>query len=420
MPLTIDPKEFVNRRQRLAEKMPDYSALVLFSGVLKTRSGDDKYPFSPNRSFYYLTGIARSKLILMITKRTGIVTETLFLQRPNELEAKWTGAVLSDQEARKQSGIEHFDYLDEWLQSFGTFVRRCEGKCSLYLDLYRDQWSDELTPAESFAEEAQKKYRTLQIQDAGPWLKELRMVKSPAEIVEIKRAIAITDEAIRRMWSHSRPGIMEYELEAHYDFTLKSHGVRELPYLPIIASGLNATVLHYEDNDQRTEDGDLVLLDLGAASNYYAADISRTFPVNGRFTERQKEIYQLVLEAEIKTIEAVKPGVTLQQLNEVTKQVLTDGLLRLGLIRESSELTKYYYHGVSHHLGLDTHDISDYSAVLQPGMVITVEPGLYIEEETIGIRIEDDVLVTAEGCEVLSSEIPKEIEEVEGLIGKKE
>lgn len=145
MPLTIDPKEFVNRRQRLAEKMPDHSALVLFSGVLKTRSGDDKYPFSPNRSFYYLTGIARSKLILMITKRTGIVTETLFLQRPNELEAKWTGAVLSDQEARKQSGIEHFDYLDEWLQSFGTFVRRCEGKCSLYLDLYRDQWSDELT-----------------------------------------------------------------------------------------------------------------------------------------------------------------------------------------------------------------------------------------------------------------------------------
>ncbi|WP_411501620.1 aminopeptidase P family protein [Brevibacillus centrosporus] len=420
MPLTIDPKEFVNRRQRLAEKMPDHSALVLFSGVLKTRSGDDKYPFSPNRSFYYLTGIARSKLILMITKRTGIVTETLFLQRPNELEAKWTGAVLSDQEARKQSGIEHFDYLDEWLQSFGTFVRRCEGKCSLYLDLYRDQWSDELTPVESFAEEAQKKYQTLQIQDAGPWLKELRMVKSPAEIVEIKRAIAITDEAIRRMWSHSRPGIMEYELEAHYDFTLKSHGVRELPYLPIIASGLNATVLHYEDNDQRTEDGDLVLLDLGAASNYYAADISRTFPVNGRFTERQKEIYQLVLEAEIKTIEAVKPGVTLQQLNEVTKQVLTDGLLRLGLIRESSELTKYYYHGVSHHLGLDTHDISDYSAVLQPGMVITVEPGLYIEEETIGIRIEDDVLVTAEGCEVLSSEIPKEIEEVEGLIGKKE
>lgn len=420
MTLTMDPKEFFNRRQRLAEKMPDHSALVLFSGVLKTRSGDDKYPFSPNRSFYYLTGIARSKLILMITKRAGIVTETLFLQRPNELEAKWTGAVLSDQEARKQSGIEHFDFLDEWLQSFGTFVRRCEGKCSLYLDLYRDQWSDELTPAESFAEEAQKKYRTLQIQDACPWLKEMRMVKSPAEIVEIKRAIAITDEAIRRMWSHSRPGIMEYELEAHYDFTLKSHGVRELPYMPIIASGLNATVLHYEDNNQRAEDGDLVLLDLGAASNYYAADISRTFPVNGRFKERQKEIYQLVLEAEIKTIEAVKPGVTLQQLNEVTKQVLTDGLLRLGLIQESSELTKYYYHGVSHHLGLDTHDISDYSAVLQPGMVITIEPGLYIEEEAIGIRIEDDVLVTADGCEVLSSQIPKEIEEVEGLIGKKE
>lgn len=420
MTITMDSKEFISRRQRLAEKMPDHSALVLFSGVVKTRSHDDKYPFSPNRNFYYLTGIARSNLILMITKRAGIMTETLFLQRPNELEAKWTGAVLSDQDAKEQSGIEHFDYLDEWLESFGTFMRRCEGKGSLYLDLYRVLWSDELTSAETFAEEAQKKYRTMQIRDASPWLKELRMVKSPAEIEEIRRAIAITDEAIRHMWSHARPGIMEYELEAHYDFTLKSHGVRELPYLPIIASGKNATVLHYEANNQRAEEGDLVLLDLGAASNYYAADISRTFPVNGRFTERQKQIYQLVLEAEIKTIEAVKPGVTLQDLNEVTKQVFTDGLLRLGLIQESSELSKYYYHPVSHHLGLDTHDISDYTAAIQPGMVITIEPGLYIEEEAIGIRIEDDVLVTADGYEVLSSQIPKEIEAVEWLIGKKE
>ncbi|MED1783775.1 aminopeptidase P family protein [Brevibacillus fortis] len=420
MTITMHSKEFINRRQRLAEKMPDHSALVLFSGVVKTRSHDDKYLFSPNRNFYYLTGISRSSLILMITKRAGIVTETLSLQRPNELEAKWTGAVLSDQEAKEQSGIEHFDYLDEWPESFGTFVRRCEGKGSLYLDLYRCLWNDELTPAETFAEDAQKKYRTLPIHDAGPWLKELRMVKSPAEIEEIRRAIAITDKAIRRMWSHARPGIMEYELEAHYDFTLKSHGVRELPYLPIIASGINATVLHYEANNQPAEDGDLVLLDLGAASSYYAADISRTFPVNGRFTERQKAIYQLVLEAEIKTIEAVKPGVTLPQLNDVTKQVLTDGLLRLGLIQESSELSKYYYHSVSHHLGLDTHDIPDYSTAMQPGMVITIEPGLYIEEEAIGIRIEDNVLVTEEGCEVLSSQIPKKIEEVELLIGKKE
>lgn len=420
MTITMNPKEFINRRQSLAEKMPDHSALVLFSGVVKTRSHDDKYPFSPNRNFYYLTGIARSNLILMITKSAGTVTETLFLQRPNEFEAKWTGAVLSEQEAKEQSGIEHFDYLDEWLESFGTFMRRCEGKGLLYLDLYRYLWNDERTPAETFAEDAQMKYRTLQIHDAGPWLKELRMVKSAAEIEEIRRAIAITDEAIRRMWSHARPGIMEYELEAHYDFTLKSHGVRELPYLPIIASGINATVLHYEANNQRAEDGDLVLLDLGTASNYYSADISRTFPVNGRFTERQKEIYQLVLEAEIKTIEAVKPGVTLQDLNKVTKQVFTDGLLRLGLIQESSELSKYYYHSVSHHLGLDTHDISDYTAAIQPGMVITIEPGLYIEEEAIGIRIEDNVLVTAEGYEVLSSQIPKEIEAVEWLIGKKE
>lgn len=412
----MNSQEFVSRRQKLVEKMPDQSVLVLFSGTTKTRTYDEKYPFSPDRNFYYLTGIARHKLVLMITKRAEVVSETLFLERPNELEAKWTGAVLSAEEAKGISGLENFAFLDEWLDSFGTFIYRNDGKCNIYLDLDRISWGDESSPAENFATEVQTKYRALPIMDASPWMKDIRTVKTPAEIMEIRRAISITDEAVRRMLVHATPGIMEYELEAHLDFVAKSHGVRELPYVPIVAGGANATVLHYSNNDQKVEDGDLVLIDLGVTSNYYASDITRTFPVNGKFTERQRVLYDLVLEAQLKTIEAAKPGVTLLDLNNVTKRVLADGLLRIGLIQDDKELSNYYYHGVAHHLGLDTHDIAEREAVLKEGMVITIEPGVYIAEESIGIRIEDDILITENGCEVLSSQIPKQADEIEKIM----
>jgi len=415
----MDVQEVVSRRQQIMEKMPDQSILVLFSGHEKTRTHDDKYLFSPNRNFYYLTGITKPNLVLMISKKAGVATETLFLERANEIAAKWTGAVITADEAKELSGIGHYAFLDEWLDAFGASVRAADGQANVYLDLYRYAWDDETSLAEQFAERVQSKYRAATVQDAGPWLKELRMVKSPAEIEEIKKAIDLTDMALRRIWEHTSPGVMEYQLEAHLDFVAKSHGIRELPYIPIVAGGKNATVLHYSANNQKIEDGELVLIDLGMSSNYYASDITRTFPVNGKFTERQKQIYNLVLEAETKTIEAVRPGVTLQELNNITKRVLADGLKQLGLIQDDAELAKYYYHGVAHHLGLDTHDIGERAAALKPGMVITVEPGLYIEEEAIGIRIEDDVLVTEQGFEILSSQIPKQVDEIEKIIGLK-
>ncbi|WP_134684326.1 aminopeptidase P N-terminal domain-containing protein [Brevibacillus migulae] len=415
----MNVQEIMSRRQQIMEKMPDQSILILFSGHEKTRTHDEKYPFSPNRNFYYLTGIANPNLVLMISKKADAATETLFLERPNEVAAKWTGAVITAEEAKELSGIGHYAFLDEWLDAFGASVRAADGQANVYLDLYRYAWDDETSLAEQFAERVQSKYRTATVHDAGPWLKELRMVKSPAEVEEIKKAIEITDEALRRIWEHTSPGVMEYELEAHLDFVAKSHGIRELPYIPIVAGGRNATVLHYSSNNQKIEDGQLVLIDLGMSSNYYASDITRTFPVNGKFTERQKQIYNLVLEAETKTIEAVRPGVTLQELNNITKRVLADGLKELGLIQDDTELAKYYYHGVAHHLGLDTHDIGERAAALKPGMVITVEPGLYMEEESIGIRIEDDVLVTENGFEILSSQIPKQVDDLEKIIGWK-
>ena len=208
----------------------------------------------------------------------------------------------------------------------------------------------------------------------------------------------------------------EHQLEAYFNFDLKMAGVKDFAFPSIVASGPNGTILHYVENDREVQDGELVLLDLGAQYGYYSADISRTFPANGKFSARQKELYEIVLKAQAAVIEAIKPGFPMKELNEITKKVLTEELMRIGLIKEDSELANYYYHGVSHYLGLDTHDVGVYDGELQPGMVITVEPGLYVAQEQIGIRIEDDVLVTKDGAEVLSSAIPKQVADIEAIM----
>ncbi|HEU4963758.1 MAG TPA: M24B family metallopeptidase, partial [Bacilli bacterium] len=238
-------------------------------------------------------------------------------------------------------------------------------------------------------------------------------------IENIKQAISITNKGIRAMMDNARPGMKEYELEAHFDFVLKSQGVRERAFESIIAGGHNATVLHYVENNSVIEDDTMVLIDLGATYGHYSADISRTFPINGKFTDRQKDVYNLVLRAELETIKAIKPGVPFTTLNEITKRVLTEGAKELGLLSEGQDISDYYYHGVSHFLGLDTHDVGNYrDLTLQPGMVVTIEPGLYIAAEGIGVRIEDDVLVTEEGYEVLSEEILKTVEDIEAYMGR--
>lgn len=409
--------DFAERRKALADLLPDGTALILFSGQAPVRTNDEKFLFSPNRNFYYATGVARENLIFLLVKQGGAVRQTLFVERPNELAAKWVGAAITGEEATAISGIEDIQFLDEWLSTFGTLMWRSEGRLKIALELDRHGFEEGGSNAEKFAAEVRQKYPAAGIVDASDWFRKLRMIKSPAELEEIRKAIAVTDEALRRMWANARPGMMEYELEAHFDFVVKSHGVRELPYNPIVAGGKNATVLHYQTNNEQIADGALVLLDLGAESNYYAADITRTFPVNGKFSDRQRAFYEIVLDAEEKIIAAVKPGVTLRELNDLTKSLLAEGLIRMGVIEQEEELIKYYFHSIAHHLGLDTHDSALHGAPLEPGMVITIEPGLYIEEEAIGIRIEDDVLVTADGFEVLSPQIPKSVEDMERLIG---
>jgi Xaa-Pro aminopeptidase len=325
---------------------------------------------------------------------------------------KWVGKTISEEEAKERSAINKIVYKEEFFSSIHKILVT-DNINNIYLDLERASYEEETTLTEKLAKELKDKYPYIYIRNAYPILSELRMVKSKDEIEEIKKAIAITGEGILNAMRNAKTGMREYEVEAYFDFVLKTNGVKDFAFKTIAASGKNATVLHYSDNHDLIGENEMILMDLGAAVNYYNADITRTFPVSGKFTDRQKEIYNIVLKAQQETIKAIAPGLPFKELNLITRRVFLEELSKLGLAHTDEELSKYYYHGVSHHLGLDTHDVGSREIELKPGMVLTVEPGLYIEEESIGIRIEDDVVVTENGCQVLSSSIIKTIDEIE-------
>jgi len=413
----MNNKFFVANRKKVMEGLENNSMVVLFPGEAPQKTGDENYNFTPNRNFYYLTGINRENMVLMITNINNTTKETLFIEKSDEVLAKWIGERMSIEEAKKISAIEDVQFVEDFEGKLNNLALTYDLE-SIYLDLERRGFNSLLTQAQSFAKVVNEKYPSLKVKNIYNVLFNIRAIKTEEEIQNIREAIEITHNGIKNAVKNMKPGMMEYEIEAYFDFTLKSAGVTDYAFNTIAASGVNGTVLHYSENNTRTKDGDLILFDLGAQWNYYNGDISRTFPLNGKFTERQKQIYNLVLKANLAVIEAIKPGVPFLRLNEITREILAEGLKNLGIIKEDSELSKYYFHGVSHYLGLDCHDVGSREINLEPGMVLTVEPGLYIPEEKIGIRIEDDVLVTKDGRENLSTAIMKTVEEIEAFMAK--
>lgn len=413
----MDKEFFIRNRKALLDRVEDNSILLLFAGKAPYKSADEQYQFIPNRNFYYITGIDEEMVILLISKLNGVVSEKLFIQRPDPVMAKWIGATISENEATEKAGILEIDYLDRFEGAIGSLFSRNKVE-KVYLDLERQELDTSTTKAQEQAKLLTQKYPYIQIKNIYYDIAELRMIKSPEEINLIKRAIEVTKEGILSMMDNAKPGMMEYEIEAYFDFVLKKNGITNNAFHTIAGSGINGTILHYSANNTQTKDGDLILFDLGAQYNYYNADITRTFPVNGKFTQRQKDIYNVVLRANEAVKAAAKPGILLKELNDIAKGVLIQGCKDLGLIKEDNEISKYYYHSVSHFLGLDTHDVGSYSMRLMPGMVITNEPGLYIEEEAIGIRIEDNLLITEDGCENLSKDIIKTVEDIENYMLK--
>lgn len=413
---------YIARRRQLMENKQENAAVVIFAGSAPMKSQDEAYPFSVDRNFYYLTGIERENMILLMRKNyLGEYSETLFIEPYDEVLAKWVGGRMREAEATEISGItsvRNIGDFDDDLNSLVEYTRGL-GKLRVYLDLWRYTKDQADTPAHRLASKLQSRYPAVGIEEIYGELAALRACKGEEELRFMRQAQEATRIAIEAMMTHAKPEMNESELEGAYDFALMKQCVRQHAFPSIVAGGKRATTLHYGENNQVVHDGELVLIDLGAAVGNYCADISRTFPVNGKFTHRQKELYNTVLEAQRIVMENAKPGITTRELNQLVVDYYESRLDDLGLRKEGKGVRDYYYHGVSHHLGLDTHDIcTDRERTLQPGMVITVEPGLYVEDESIGIRIENDVLITEDGCVDLSADILKTVEEIEALMAK--
>lgn len=404
----MNKKFYKNNRNKVLSKIKDNSLLILFAGNAPKKTADEKYQFTPNRNFYYLTGIDEEKHILVLSKFGGKIKEYLFIKEVDPIIEKWEGRTIRKEEVLEICYIEDVRYLGEF-NNFIDKIISVNEEINIYLDLEKENNSYK------YAHEIKDKYYNLNIKNAFKLIGDLRLIKSEEEIERIRKAIEITIEGIEILMKNSKSGIKEYELEAYFDFICKKNGVKDFAFKTIAAAGKNATILHYVANDSELNDGDLILFDLGAQYKYYNGDISRTFPVNGKFTERQKEVYNAVLRVNEKVIKEMKPGVSFLDLNSKAREWIAEECISLGLITNKDEVSKFYYHSIGHSLGMDTHDIEleNRDVIFEAGMVYTVEPGIYIEAENIGIRIEDDILITENGNEVLTKDMIKTIEEIE-------
>lgn len=417
----MDKIVFSKNRKRLMEKIEDNSLVILFAGKAPQKSGDENYQFTPNRNFYYFTGIDEEEHIILISKIDNNVQETLFLKEIDEERERWVGKSLRDYKAKEISNISDVRYMNEFETHINKLFSNSES-ITLYLDLENNDYDDLYTKVQSFAQTITKKYPNVWIKNLRPFIKDLRLIKSHEEVNEIKKAIEITIDGVKSLMRNVKPNMKEYEAESYFEFTCRNKGIKDYAFKTIAAAGKNATILHYVDNNDTIKDGDLILFDLGAQYNYYNADITRTFPANGTFSERQKEVYNAVLRVNEKVIKEIKPGVKYKELNSKARDWIAEECINLGLIKNKQEVSKYYWHSIGHSLGLDTHDIDSENrdTVFEKGMVWTVEPGIYIEEESIGIRIEDDILVTSNGVEVLTKNMIKSIQEIEDFMNNKE
>lgn len=400
---------FKVHRLGMLELMEDNSLMLVFSRRKEESITNERY--NVNRNYFYLSGVLEFDNVVLLNKIDGHGNEAIYINPYDEFKAKWVGAPFSKEKVEELSGIKDIRYKENLEGNVKALLTKCN---TIYLD-FEPNDSKIMNETEELANRIKTKMPWISIKNARELFKELRMVKHEEEIEEMKKAIHITRLGIENILKNMKESY-EYQLESYFDQAIKYHGATGYAFPTIAASGKNATCLHYSDNDSLACDGDLILFDLGCSLNMYCSDISRTFPINGKFTERQKQLYNIVLEAQEKVLKAAKPGLSIRDLQNIVIKHYEEKLMEIGLINDPKDVSKYYYHGVSHHIGLDCHDLSDHFRALKPGEIISNEPGLYIAEEGIGIRIEDDILITEDGAVCLSEEILKTVDEIEDFM----
>lgn len=405
---------FVSRRKALEEQLPDQSLTFLFAGIAKQKTLDMDYPFCVNRNYYYLTGFDKPNQFLMITKLDGNVKEWLFFDRPDPYLERYFGKMADKDDVLARSGVHAAEYLDRFDWEIGRLLSRNNFEHVLF-DFHKRELDTVRYPENDMCQRITDAYPNLHVGSITKTVNNLRRFKSQDELACMRKAIDITAKGIAAIMDHIHDGVNEMELEAHFDFALKMNGAKDVAFDSIIAGGKNSNVLHYSNNNQIVHDGEVVLLDLGAEFGYYAADISRTLPVNGHFSDLQKTVYNAVLYGQQKVFEFLAPGKPVEDTLRIAREAIGEKLLGAGIIKQMDEMAKILPHGMSHYVGLDCHDVGD-RELLAPGMVVTMEPGAYFPELGFGVRIEDDVLITENGAEYLSNQIPRTVEEIEAYM----
>ena len=415
----ISSDVFSRNRKKYLEQMPEGSVSVFAGNDLLPSNADGTYGFIQNSTFFYLTGIDQEDGCLILVKGEG---EWLFIRETSELIKVWDGEKLSQEEARAVSGIQNI----HWLESFWEVLEKCiEGKQEVYfhrdttqMNKFRSFRSKEKWLTDRF----QDKYPLIEVRNPEKTINRLRLFKTESELTSLRKAIDITHKGLLRAARFIAPGRYEFEVEAEITHEFMMNRSRFHAFQPIVASGANSCVLHYVDNNQRCEDGDLLLIDFGAEYGNYKADMTRVLPVNGKFTDRQAEVYASVLHV-MKTLKTLMVnGNTVinlkkEALDLVGKEIVKLGLVSAADLKNNPDIVNQYLpHGVSHSLGIDVHDVGDRSTPFAPGMVLTLEPGIYIREEAIGIRLENDILITESGNVDLMAHVPLEIEEIEKIM----
>lgn len=427
--LPLNPKIFIQNRQRFIKKMKPNSIAIFNSNDEVPSNGDALYRFQQNSDLFWLTGIEQedTMLVLYPDNPDPRYREVLVLVRPNEMKEKWDGKRLRAQEGKDISGASTVLWLDSLDGLLQQWIHLAD---TIYLNTNENDRKSSLIQTRDyrFAQEMQTRYPLHQYERSAKIMRELRAIKTKEEVDVVKTAIDITHKAFLRVMKFVKPGVYEYEVEAEIVHEFLRNRARGEAYGSIIASGDRARTLHYISNNAECKDGELLLMDFGANYGGYCADLTRTIPVNGKFSKRQKELYNACLDIHNYAKSILKPGITLVDYtnkvgDEATKQFLKVGLLKKEDVKnedrnvlESRAFRKYLYHGISHHLGVDVHDLGPKHLPIQPGMLFTIEPGIYVEEEQLGIRIENNVWITKTGNVDLFKNIPITVDEIESCM----
>jgi len=425
----ISSSVYKKNRTNFSKSIDSLGIAVFNSNDIYPISADSTLPFAQHRDIFYLTGIDQEETILLLfpQAKNPKHREILFVKETNDHIAVWEGKKLSKNQAKAISGVETIFWISEFENIFFKLAAQSESFYFNTNEHYRASVQTQ-TREDRFIKWAKKKYPAHKVGKSNPILQRLRSIKSDEEIKQIQKACSITEKGIRRLINFIEPGVWEYEIEAELLHEFIRNRSKGFAYTPIIASGKNANVLHYIENNKQCKDGELILLDVAAEYGNYSSDLTRTLPVSGKFSTRQKEVYNAVLNVKNEATKLLIPGAFWEEYHIVVGKLMTSELLKLGLLNkadiqnQTSELPaykKYFMHGTSHHIGLDTHDYGILDDPIKTNMVFTVEPGIYIPDEGFGVRLEDDVVVQENGePKNLMDKIPIEIEEIEELMNK--